>query len=71
MDSDAIARLVAARIPELGEADLADLSARITGDVVPMSILEKVLTALTEIEQRLAEIEARADTNWWPSIGHA
>jgi hypothetical protein len=69
MDSDALSRIIAARVPELSEADLADVHAKITGDTVPMSTLENVLTMLDGIERRLAEIES--GSFWFGPIGHA
>jgi hypothetical protein len=53
-------RLVAARCPEIDIADLFPAAdAAPPADVVPMSIVEKVLAVVVAVDQRLGQIESR------------
>jgi hypothetical protein len=49
---EATVRLVAARVPELGRAELASIEAALEGDGVPASALEDVAILLDTLEMR-------------------
>jgi hypothetical protein len=62
MTPDEIRRLIAARAPELSEADLASLRAQ-TGEgeeMVPVSIFNQVVEVLEILEARMIALEGKA-----------
>ena len=63
MDADDVLRLIAARCPELSDAELSLTSAALKGDVVSASALEDVLTVLDALEARLDGLMGGAG---WP-----
>jgi hypothetical protein len=59
MDADQIARLVAARCPELDEAEISDVTERLLGAVVPMETFNAVALVIDTMQARLDDLEAR------------
>jgi hypothetical protein len=61
MDADALARLVLHRCSDaLNEAEIGDLTARLEGQVVTVTVLDHVMSVLAAFEERLARLEVRA-----------
>jgi hypothetical protein len=55
---DTIHRLIAARAPELSDADLALLAAG-SDNTLPVAIAEQVMVVLDQMEARMTELEER------------
>lgn len=56
---DADATLIAARVPELSQAELALIESALAGDVVPAATLEDILIVIGALEDRMdAFVEA-------------
>jgi hypothetical protein len=60
MTPDEIRRLIAARAPELSEADPASLSAETGEEMIPASILSQVLEVIEMLEARMIALEGNA-----------
>jgi hypothetical protein len=61
MDADALTRLIMARVPEISEAEIGDVTSRLEGMVVPIKVFDHVLEVLAAFEERLAQLERRMD----------
>jgi hypothetical protein len=53
MNADDTARLMAARVPELSQAELALIESALAGDVLPVATLDDILTVMGALEDRL------------------
>ena len=62
MTPDEIRRLIAARAPELSEADLASLSAQTGEEMVPVSVFAEVLAVAEMLEARMVALEGGAQS---------
>jgi hypothetical protein len=61
MDAESLSRLILARCGDaLDEATTGDLTARLEGAVVPITVFDHVLEVLVAFEERLARLEERA-----------